>query len=130
MYNKMACFKESISWTQHSSETKLNKLFKYLPAYHGTIWSDEVNEKTKAVLNQFLEDSPLKSIIVHFSPWYHIWFSKGRVHSKKKKFRIFKTGGGSGQTFLIFQTFLFSFFHVLIHANLQRNFFSIGGTTF
>ena len=36
-------------------------------------------------------------------------------------------GGRSGQTFLIFQTFLFSFFHVLIHTNLQKNFFFTGG---
>ena len=49
---------------------------------------------------------------------------KGRVHSKKKKVKKFlNRGGGSGQTFLIFLTFLFLFFHVLIHANLQRNFF-------
>ena len=38
-----------------------------------------------------------------------------------------KKKGGSGQTFLIFLTFLFLFFHVLIHPNLQRKIFFIWG---
>ena len=67
------------SWGSFMNFVQMLVHFKYLPAYHGTIWSDEVHEKTKAVLNQFLEDSPLKSIIVHFSPWYHIWISNSEI---------------------------------------------------
>ena len=52
----------------------------------------------------------------------------GKVSLGKKKVWNFTLGGGSGQNWVIFTLFLFFFFHVLNHANLQRkNFFSRGG---
>ena len=54
----------------------------------------------------------------------------GSSHSKKKekKVKFHKGGGGwSRQNWVIFTLFLFFFFHVLNHANLQRNFFLVWG---
>ena len=50
---------------------------------------------------------------------------KGRSHSKKKSVKFHTWGGESGQNWVIFTLFLFFFFHVLNHANLQRKFFSV-----
>ena len=54
----------------------------------------------------------------------------GSSHSKKKekKVKFHKGGGGgSGQNWVIFTLFLFFFFHVLNHANLQRKYFLVWG---
>ena len=50
-------------------------------------------------------------------------FREGLTRKKKKKCEISHLGGGSGQNWVIFTLFLFFFFYVLNHANLQRKSF-------
>ena len=55
---------------------------------------------------------------------------EGLTRKKKKSVKFHTWGGGSGQNWVIFTLFLFFFFHVLNHANLQRKIFSIRGGDF